>query len=310
MTTYGPPGRPGQGRPQDPYDQPADPWGGADQWDEESGPGSPAPPDRRQPGTTGYGAPAYDQTGHQTGHGAPGYGGYGGAGYGEPPPDGRGYGQPGYQQPGYQQPGYDRSGYDQPGYGQPGYGGTTYGGDSGHEPAQPSKRSSTRMLLSIVAALAVLVLGGAAALFYLNGRGEEPAASPSTNPAAGQDGAAPAGGAQGDGTQTGDGSQTGDGTGSGADPAATTGQNGTPAPEASAEARFAVKGQCLVNDGSETGPKMRIVPCAPNAYEVLARFDATIDFKTQCGKVKGYQFHYFFDSELNALDFVLCLKKR
>jgi hypothetical protein len=42
---------------------------------------------------------------------------------------------------------------------------------------------------------------------------------------------------------------------------------------------------------------------------VLARFDGTIDFKGKCAKVAGYQYHYYFDSELDVLDFVLCLKK-
>jgi hypothetical protein len=160
---------------------------------------------------------------------------------------------------------------------------------------QPS--DSTRLLVAIVVVLAVLVVSGAAAAFYLTRNDNEPIASPST-PAAAPAGGQQAGGAQGGGEQT------------GTEPTTPAEQSGTPAPEASAEARFAVKGQCLVNDGTDDKPSMRIVPCAPNTYEVLARFDGTTDYKSKCGKVKDYQFHFFYDSELNALDFVLCLKKR
>jgi hypothetical protein len=313
MSSYGPTGRPGRDQPQDPYDQPADPWGNPERRDEESRPGSPATP-------SGYGGPAYGQPGYDPpGYEERGYDGFGAA-HGQPAYGQPAYGQTGYGQNGYNQPGYGQSGYAGPGYGQPGYAGPAYGGgygpgqdgngpgrdgypEVGHEP-EPPKRSSTRLIVSVVVVLAVLVLGGAATLFYLNSRDHDPAASPPGNHATNQAGGAQTGGPQAGGGQ-------GDATApAGQDPGAATGQSGTPAPESSAEARFATKGQCLVNDGTNEVPRMRIVACGPNTYEVLARFDATIDYQTECGKVKGYQFHYFFDSELNALDFVLCLKKR
>ena len=72
------------------------------------------------PGYGGYGGPGY-------GYGAPGYGGGPGYGYGAP---GYGYGAPGY---GYGDRGY---GYGAPGYGAPGYG---YGapGQSGYTAPPP-----------------------------------------------------------------------------------------------------------------------------------------------------------------------------
>ena len=86
------------------------------------------------------------------------------------------------------------------------------------------------------------------------------------------------------------------------------------APEASTEARFVTTGQCVRNEGTETLPRMTIVPCAPKAYEVLARFDGATngeaDAKAKCSKMSGYTNWYFFNSELDTLDFVLCLKLR
>ena len=79
----------------------------------------------------------------------------------------------------------------------------------------------------------------------------------------------------------------------------------------STDARFAKRGKCLVNKGTEQKPLMEIAGCAPGTYQVLERFDGTKDYQEKCeGKVPGYEFYYFFDSDLDTLDFVLCLKKR
>lgn len=52
----------------------------------------------------------------------------------------------------------------------------------------------------------------------------------------------------------------------------------------------------------------------PKTYEVLRRIDGATsgkkDAEAKCGKVAGYTDWYFFDSELDTLDFVLCLKRR
>ncbi len=307
MSSYGPPDRPRGGQPRDPRDGFAGPWGRTGQ------PGS------------GYGQPSYDQPGYGEQGGPPGYGGqdryegqdgygnqppYGQPGYGEPGYDGPGGGDPGYDSPRYndpryEDPGYDSSRYDSPGYDGFGYGEPRYGGDQdggygpepGWEEPEPPERSSTGLIVTLVVVVAVVLAGAGAAYVYLWRGDDKPVAASQSAPSAG-----PSGEAQTGTEQPGQDDQTGQ-----AGQAAST---ASPAPEASAEARFAAKGQCLVNDGTNEKPKMRIVTCAPNTYQVLARFDGTTDFKTQCGKVKDYQFHYYFDAELNDLDFVLCLKKR
>lgn len=196
------------------------------------------------------------------------------------------YDQPTYVQPGYRQPAYDQPAYGEPRYDDPGYGWA--------EP-EPPKRISAKLIATIVVVLTVL-LAGAGVGYYLTRDDDKSAASPPATSAT------PSVGTQTDTEQAG---QTGE-----------SGQDGqskktvSPAPEASAEARFADAGQCLVNDGTEDKPRMRIADCAPGTYEVLARFDGTVDYKARCGKVTDYQFYYYFNAELDDLDFVLCLKRR
>ena len=57
------------------------------------------------------------------------------------------------------------------------------------------------------------------------------------------------------------------------------------------------------------GDEPTMIPVEPGALEVLARFDATSDTGA-CADVKDYRYHYFFDSELEGLDFVLCMGER
>jgi hypothetical protein len=132
----------------------------------------------------------------------------------------------------------------------------------------------------------VLVLGGGAAALYLitKGQGDGDTGQLASGASAGPTTSRPRGG--------------------GATP------GGTAQPHSSTEGRFAAKGQCISNDGTDETPKIRVVKCSPNTFEVLARFDNTIDYKGKCAGVPGYQYHYFFDSQLDALDFVLCMKKR
>jgi hypothetical protein len=86
-----------------------------------------------------------------------------------------------------------------------------------------------------------------------------------------------------------------------------------PVPVGSADARFNVKkGDCVVNQGSDLKPEMRATACATGAYVVLARYDGPTtgekDAEAKCSKVKDYTKWYFYDSPLDDLDFVLCLK--
>jgi hypothetical protein len=103
-------------------------------------------------------------------------------------------------------------------------------------------------------------------------------------------------------------------------PGAGTARTPTPTSEtatphaASSDARFAKTGECLKSDGDPTKPKLTMTPCAPKRYEVLARFDGATDgeadAKLRCGAVPGYTNWYYFKSELDVLDYVLCLKLR
>jgi hypothetical protein len=99
-------------------------------------------------------------------------------------------------------------------------------------------------------------------------------------------------------------------------PAATTAAavDTAPEPQSSQDARFVTKGQCVRNEGTSDTPKMSIVPCGSGTYEVLARVEGRTtgeaDAQAKCAKVRHYTKWYFYDSELDGLDFVLCLKER
>ncbi len=87
-----------------------------------------------------------------------------------------------------------------------------------------------------------------------------------------------------------------------------------PQPRSSADARFVAKGQCVRNEGTPDRPEMTILPCASGTYEVLKRVDGRTtgeaDAEEKCSKVDNYTKWYFYDSELDSLDFVLCLRER
>jgi hypothetical protein len=260
-------------------------------------PGPPQEPWGRQPQEP-YGQPADPWGGQQpdpwggTPSSTPPAGPASPAGY--PGYDQGGYDQGGYQQPGYQQGGYDR-GYEQsPGYGstrqyeqqqyeQPGYGSVPPTDPVWGQPVPPPPRKGgSRTLILVVVALALLVVaGGVAAVVKLGGSDDNPGGALPTS------------------------SQAADPSGQ-PDPSG----DASPAPENSTDARFVKAGQCVVNEGTDAKPELKIVACGDETFEVLARFDGTIDFEAKCKTVEGYQFHYFFDSELNPLDFVLCLKQR
>jgi hypothetical protein len=74
-------------------------------------------------------------------------------------------------------------------------------------------------------------------------------------------------------------------------------------------ARFAKAGDCVVNDGSDSAPILRLVSCAPGAFTVLARVEGVTDADQACAGVVGYEYKYSYESPLDdSLDFVLCLK--
>jgi len=101
----------------------------------------------------------------------------------------------------------------------------------------------------------------------------------------------------------------------GAGPTATTAPTAAqPEPRSSEDARFVTKGQCVRNQGTADTPEMKIVPCAGGTYQVLKRIDGRTtgeaDAESKCSKVPNYTKWYFYDSELDSLDFVLCLRER
>ncbi|WP_416901859.1 LppU/SCO3897 family protein [Micromonospora echinospora] len=155
------------------------------------------------------------------------------------------------------------------------------------EPVEPPRRPGGRgRTVAVLAVLALLVLGGGAALFHF-ARADE-AEPPVTAPPS----ATPSG--QPDGVD--------------ASPNAL-------APESSADPRFAKEGQCVRNDAPAGGrPKLLLTGCAPKTYEVLRRFDEATsgekDAEAKCADVDGYTDWYFYNSELDTLDFVLCLRLR
>ncbi|MEU8239326.1 hypothetical protein AB0C07_13865 [Actinoplanes missouriensis] len=86
-----------------------------------------------------------------------------------------------------------------------------------------------------------------------------------------------------------------------------------PRPQTSEDARFATKGQCVRNDGSNLEPKLRVVACAANTYQVLKRIDGRTtgdkDAMGKCAKVEGYTKWYYYDTEYDDVDVVLCLRE-
>jgi hypothetical protein len=148
----------------------------------------------------------------------------------------------------------------------------------GPQPAAPRRRNAPIVVLVVV--LGLLICGGLGTTAWLILRQADPAGSTT--------GALP--------TRT----------------AATTANEVQP--RSSEDARFVAKGQCVRNEGSAEAPDMKIVPCASGTFEVLKRIDGRTtgeaDAEAKCSKVGDYTKWYFYDSELDSLDFVLCLRER
>ncbi|WP_410810656.1 flagellar basal body protein FliL [Micromonospora sp. 067-2] len=179
--------------------------------------------------------------------------------------------------------------------GRPGpYGDGPYGGPPvapyGGDPSPTPGRRGRGPLIAVLTVVLLVVAAGGGALWFL-GRSGDPA--PSTAPT----GPAAAGEPSADAT------------------APVAPLPSAAAPESSADSRFVKVGQCVRNDGVVGGkPKLSISNCVPKSYEVLGRIDGVTtgerDAKAKCAKVENYTDWYSFDSELDDLDFVLCLKQR
>jgi hypothetical protein len=82
----------------------------------------------------------------------------------------------------------------------------------------------------------------------------------------------------------------------------------------SEDARFATAGQCVQNLGTDKQPDMRRSVCTSGTYRVLkvvkGRTNGATDAESKCAKVTGYTNWFYYDSDLDDLDLVLCLKKQ
>ncbi|MFV2017451.1 LppU/SCO3897 family protein [Micromonospora sp. LOL_023] len=314
MSQYGPPGGPYPDQQPDrwadrhapePFREPSDPWGGNDPWG-----GTPPPAGPQQPWhgendpNWQAGQPPAAQPDWQAG---------------QPPaaqPNWQGYGQQtsaGDQnwhsatQPAPGWAGAAEQTWQQPGAGQHQQPPAAPAWEPTAAPGRPGKKSGgvSGALLAVVIGLAVLLCGGGAVGIYLINRAEpqnggeglavpttDPQVDPAVVPSAGTDPTP--------------------------EPVQDDDPTPAPTPTASNDARFVTVGQCVRNeaDGEEDDatPVLAITECDAGAYEVLARFDGVTegeeDAKTKCADVTGYTNWYFFNSQLDALDFVLCLKQR
>ena len=144
----------------------------------------------------------------------------------------------------------------------------------------PPPRRRNAPIIALVVVLGLLILGGLGTAGWLLQRSATPLAGASKQPTAAA--------------------------------SATTGS--VPEPQSSEDARFVAKGQCVRNEGTaDDSPDLKIVSCASGTYEVLKRVDGRTtgeaDAETKCSKVSRYTKWYFYDSELDSLDFVLCLRE-
>jgi hypothetical protein len=84
--------------------------------------------------------------------------------------------------------------------------------------------------------------------------------------------------------------------------------------QGSEDARFATAGQCVQNLGTDDQPDMRRSACTTGTYRVLKVFkgksSGAKDAEGKCSKVPGYTNWFYYDSDLDDLDLVLCLKKQ
>lgn len=150
-----------------------------------------------------------------------------------------------------------------------------------HQPPAPPPRRRNAPIVALVVVLGLLICGGLGTTAFLMSRSE------TIDPAEGRS------------VATASGSPTRDGA--------------VPEPQTSQDARFVGRGQCVRNEGdAEESPELKIVTCTSGTYEVLKRVDGRTtgeqDAEGKCSKVPDYTKWYFYDSELDSLDFVLCLR--
>ncbi|MFY1635405.1 LppU/SCO3897 family protein [Solwaraspora sp. WMMB335] len=279
MSSYGPPGYPGAGQPDDPAGQPGQP-----AYPPSPGypPSSPYPPPGEYPPGAGYPPPPGAQpvsgggypdptTPYPTYQPTSGGGSYppasGGGSY--PPPAGAG--------------GYPPPGWGPPPPGMPG------GPPMGMPGAPAPKKSRTGLIIGLVVGAVVLLLlcgCGLVAFFAFADDGSDFASdgpSASASPDTPQEPQEP--------------EET--------DEPATT-------PTTGGDSELIVVGDCVVNDGTEDDAVLRKVSCGPGTFEVLSRIPLTTDTERCDDPVFGHpetDTTYTHDSDQTILDYVLCMKE-
>ncbi|MGC9666063.1 LppU/SCO3897 family protein [Planosporangium sp. 12N6] len=103
----------------------------------------------------------------------------------------------------------------------------------------------------------------------------------------------------------------------GAAPSTSPGRRSSPSPSPTGESAddedTLAKGDCVVNDGNNSDPKLRKVTCGPNTYEILLKIPFTTDSErcnNQFGGAPGTEATFTRDGTGTLNDFVLCMKKR
>jgi hypothetical protein len=142
------------------------------------------------------------------------------------------------------------------------------GWDLSPPPPRPPKPSGgTGLIITLIVILAVVLCGGVAGGFYLINVKGSPNASASS----------------------------------------TAHQTASPAVSPTRAAQIS-KGDCVVNKGTDDKhPQLALISCGPGVYQVLARFDGTID-TGKCITVTGATHDYVYQTTPDSQDFVLCLK--
>ncbi len=137
----------------------------------------------------------------------------------------------------------------------------------------PSRRATITVVVLVGVLVLVLCGGGSAALYLLGTADRQPAAAASIPPS-------PRG----------------------------RPSNAAP-PSPSFDPGSIIKGNCVVNQGTDEVPVIRAATCGPGTFQVLVRIDSTSD-TTKCREVPGTTHHYFYSTTPATLDFVLCLRKQ
>ncbi|WP_320068284.1 hypothetical protein [Micromonospora sp. RTGN7] len=70
------------------------------------------------------------------------------------------------------------------------------------------------------------------------------------------------------------------------------------------------KGNCVVNDGTDTDADLRKVPCGPDTYEILLRIPSSSNGNRCKTAAPRSTANYVYDHPQDSLDYVLCLRKR